>query len=177
MKNEHYLYDEDSSLLGVAMDSLAGGDAFLEIGVGGGANLQRIRNKFRMIVGTDLEGSRTDELEAADAELVLADLASCFRTESFDAIAFNPPYLPSERIVDKAVDGGSDGMQVPFEFLSSALHVLKTGGQILMLVSDLGAIGGLEEYCRAHDLKAIRLVEKKLFFETLFVYEITRRQD
>ena len=161
----------------IDLDTLEGGETFLEIGVGGGANLKRLQKKFSLVIGTDLNRDGGDGLRSAGADLVLADRANCFRASSFDAIAFNPPYLPSEKIVDRAVDGGSDGMQIPLEFLSSALKAIKPGGRILMLVSDLGSIHRLEEYCALRNLQAVLLVERKLFFETLFVYEIVDGKD
>ena len=174
MESDHYLYSEDSSLLGSAMDTLSGGDVFLEIGVGGGRNLDRLLHKFKLVVGTDLNRDAIENSGSRSVDFVIADRATCFRAKSFDAIAFNPPYLPSEVISDRTVDGGAGGMQIPLGFLTSALEAIKPDGKILMLTSNLGATKKFEEYCSRSRLKAIKIAERNLFFETLFVYEVTK---
>ena len=173
MESDHYIYSEDSSLLGSAMDTLSYGDSFLEIGYGGGGNLKHLVHKFNLVVGTDLNRNGLKSRNEG-IDFVIADRASCFRANSFDAIAFNPPYLPSAEIIDRTIDGGVDGIEVPLEFLSSALQVIKPKGKILMLISDLGAKEKFENYCKANHLKFLEFAKRRLFFETLFVYEICK---
>lgn len=156
------------------MDTLRPGEAFLEIGIGGGGNIRRVLQKFRLVVGTDLSRECIEDSNRVNAELILADRATCFRASSFDAIVFNPPYVLSDTVVDIAVDGGLDGMQIPLSFLSSALEVIKPEGTILILISSLGAVDKLEAFCKLANLKLARVAEKRLFYETLIVYAITK---
>ncbi|MCL5069178.1 MAG: hypothetical protein M1368_12630 [Thaumarchaeota archaeon] len=153
---------------------MVAGEAFLEIGIGGGGNIRRVLQKFGLVVGTDLSRESIEDSNRVNAELILADRATCFRAGSFDAIVFNPPYVPSDAVVDKAVDGGPDGMQIPLSFLSSALQAIKPEGTILMLISSLGAVDKLEAFCKLANLKLTRVAEKRLFYESLIVYAITK---
>jgi release factor glutamine methyltransferase len=176
VNDQTYSYDVDSALLGEAISKLEPGESFLEIGFGGGGNLLVAARKFRLVVGTDiLPLRRVDSDLCAKAEIIITDKASCFRDYVFDVVAFNPPYLPSQSIEDKSIDGGPLGIEVPLDFLSSALNVLKEKGMILVLLSSLGTIDVFLKFCISHSLVADKIAERRLFFETLFVYIVSRR--
>jgi release factor glutamine methyltransferase len=172
LRERPYVYAEDSRLLGDSILSLDDSDSFLEIGAGYGGNLLKVKDKFRIAVGTDLNLEVRNDFPPV--ELVVADKASCFRSSSFDLVAFNPPYVPSEGIKDRTIDGGRNGMEIPLEFLSSALEVLKPGGRVAMVVSSENSIDELEDFCVKRGLQATRIAEARLFFESLFVYLINR---
>ena len=172
-----YRYSEDSRLLGKFLSTLEGPGSFLEIGVGGGRNLVMLGQlqKFDTIVGTDLIDLSLIRSELPRTlELIVADKGSCFRRGCFDVVAFNPPYLPSDGIFDLATDGGRGGVEVPLQFLESAVSVLKKEGKIVMLLSSDDSIDDVKIYCEDHDLLFTKVAETGLFFETLFVFLITR---
>ena len=173
MNNRPYIYSEDSRLLGRVISSLEDSVSFLEIGVGNGKNLVSVKDKFRVVVGTDLNLEVRGDFRSA-VELVVADKASCFRSSSFDLVAFNPPYVPSEGIEDRTIDGGRNGIEIPLEFLSSALEVLKPAGRVVMVVSSEDSIDELEDFCEKRGLKSKKIAEVSLFFESLYVYLINR---
>ena len=100
MSGRPYIYAEDSRLLGDAVSSLDDTDSFLEIGAGNGGNLVRVKDKFRLVVGTDINLEIRSGFSPV-VQLVIADKVSCFRSSSFDLVAFNPPYVPSEGIKDQ----------------------------------------------------------------------------
>jgi release factor glutamine methyltransferase len=175
LSHEPYLYSDDSELLGSVLAELPGGDTFLEIGVGGASNLLAIAGKFKLVVGTDLAISHELALRKEDVELVVADRATCFRSNSFDVVAFNPPYVPSEGIADTTVDGGQGGIEIPLRFLSSALEVIKKDGRILVLLSSLDSLEAFEEFCKLRELTIEKAKERKLFFETLYVFVVTQK--
>jgi release factor glutamine methyltransferase len=161
--------------LGEAISRLGIGDSFLEIGLGSGNNLKVATEKFRLIVGTDILPLKSLlNQRSAQVEIIRADKATCFREAVFDLVAFNPPYLPSEIITDWSIDGGPQGVEIPLEFLESAMAVLKPNGTVLLLLSSLGATEIFEKYCADNSLIAKKIAETKLFFETLTVYLITR---
>jgi release factor glutamine methyltransferase len=168
-----YLPSEDTSTLARTLRSYSGRRC-LEIGFGSGAVLQSLVPRFEMVVGTDILSLEQAVAAKGDAEVVLADRATCFRGGSFDLVAFNPPYLPSETIVDRTVDGGKGGLEVPFAFLEEALRVLKQDGAVVLLLSDEA---DLDEFRRRCEGKGLRVEEKGrtgLFFENLFVFEVRR---
>lgn len=173
MSNQTYIHSDDSQLLADTIGRQTPSDAFLEIGVGNGGNLKIANNLFRLVVGTDIVNLRKVKKEFPSAEIVLSDRASCFRSNVFDLVAFNPPYIPSTEIVDKSVDGGFGGFEVPLSFLESATRVVKENGKIVMLASDQGNMSMLTGYCSQRSLSLRKVAEKSLFFETLYVFEIT----
>ncbi len=151
------------------------GGSCLEIGFGSGVVLSGAAGRFDLAVGTDLLG--LDEAKLARApglELVLADRATCFRDGVFDLVFFNPPYLPSERVEDRAVDGGASGVEVPLSFLEDAVRVMKEEGSVLVLLSDLGDVSSFFSRVGRLGLSASPVAEKRLFFERLVVYRVER---
>jgi release factor glutamine methyltransferase len=104
------------------------------------------------------------------AEFKLSNLFSRIET-SFDLIAFNPPYLPSEEIKYPDLEGGEKGRKVLDEFLESFPAHLNEGGVCLFLQSDLNGLAEtakrLKGDCLAFEVKG----RKKLFFEELVVFK------
>jgi release factor glutamine methyltransferase len=150
------------------------GQSYLEIGVGNGGNLQAAQKKFDTVAGTDIASVAYAKKSNPTSELVVADRASCFRPSTFDVVAFNPPYLPTATIVDKAVDGGEGGIEVPIRFLESAIEVIRNNGRVLVLLSSESKLDSFLDYCEKNSLAVNKLCEKKLFFETLVVFEIRK---
>lgn len=161
----------------MAIASLNEGNSFLEIGCGKASNLIGVDTKFDLVVGTDIQPLTVmRELKGlGNYELIVTDKASCFKDGVFDVVAFNPPYLPSEQIVDRAVDGGRLGLEVALSFLDDALRVSKTGqSKIIVILSSESDIVAFEKYCKENDLKLEILLEESLFFERLFAFMIEK---
>ncbi|MDA4113083.1 MAG: methyltransferase domain-containing protein [Thaumarchaeota archaeon] len=171
---ETYLPSEDTALLIRALSGWGSGSV-LEIGFGSGAVLQSLLTRFSLVVGTDITSPDRARMAKGSAEVVLADRASCFREGTFDLVAFNPPYLPSEAIRDRTVDGGRGGIEVPMSFLDDALRVLKADGRIVVLLSDHGDLRGFVSHCIGLGLSISEAARAALFYESLVVYEIRRR--
>lgn len=176
MKRSPYRPAEDTELLRTVLRGYSG-DSCLEIGAGSGGTLVELAQTFALAVGTDV--ARPDKLEwdGRRGNFVLSDSAACFRDASFDLVAFNPPYLPSETIEDIAVDGGSEGIEVPLRFLKEALRVMKRSGKVVMLLSSLDNITEIESECARRNVKLRKITEKRLFFECLYAFEVSYEQD
>jgi len=170
MNNRVYLASEDSLLLRRVLARFSG-EACLEIGSGNGGNLSELVKRFSFVVGTDIV---PPEMPLGGCELVLADRASCFRDSTFDLVAFNPPYLPSEEVSDAAVDGGRDGVDAAVAFLEEAVRVVKATGTIVILLSSHNPRQRIEFICREHGLSMTLEESERLFYENLAVYAIRR---
>ena len=169
-----YLPAEDTYLLRDALKPFSGGTC-LEIGFGSGAVLASVSQRFVLAVGTDvvpLEDARL--AKGPQVDLLLADRATCFRDGVFDLVFFNPPYLPSWPVEDKAVDGGPSGVEVPILFLEEGLRVLREEGTIVVLLSTEGDLKSFLSHCSNLRLEVETLTEKRLFYETLSVLTIRR---
>jgi len=165
--NRVYLSSDDSNLLRGVLQGYSG-ECALEIGAGNGGNLPELSKRFGLVVGTDLVRPEFSK------GIIIADRAGCFREAVFDLVAFNPPYLPSARIEDLAVDGGRDGVEVALSFLEEAVRVLKPAGKIVMLVSSENPIEELKGFCDQKGLGMALVASKALFYERLFVYVVER---
>ncbi len=65
-------------------------------------------------------------------------------------------------------------MEVPLQFLASALSVIKQDGKIATVLSSEDSLGDLEQFCKSRHLQFRKVAELALFFETLFVFLISR---
>ena len=171
MKHRVYLSSEDSLLLRRALRRYSG-DSCLEIGAGNGGGLVELAKRFNLVVGTDI--LRPEAGSDGSESFVLADRASCFRDSTFDLVAFNPPYLPSGRVEDPAVDGGRDGVDAALSFLQEAMRVVNAKGRIVMLLSSFNPRERIEALCREHRRRMTLEGSIHLFFERLSVYVIER---
>ena len=165
-----YLASEDSLLLRRVLQRFSG-QSCLEIGSGNGGNLSEPVRRFTFVVGTDIV---RPEMPSGRGEFVLADRATCFRDSTFDLVAFNPPYMPSEAVEDPAVDGGRDGVDAAVAFLEEAVRVVKATGTILILLSNFNPRERIELICREKGLAMTLADSERLFYENLSVYAIRR---
>ena len=170
-----YVSSDDSELLRKSLIGYSGENC-LEIGLGYGANLLELSRNFEISVGTDVR--KTDGFARLRGKervsAILSDTASCFRSESFDLVVLNPPYLPCERIEDVAIDGGKNGFEVTARFLEEAERVLRPRGKILLLFSSEESLDEFLTFCKDRNLVYSRIMSKSLFFEELTVFEIRK---
>jgi release factor glutamine methyltransferase len=170
-----YLPAEDTYLLRGALEPFSG-DSCLEIGFGSGAVLAGVAGRFQLAVGTDIiDLEKATLARAPRLDLVLADRAGCFREGSFDLVFFNPPYVPSDQIEDRTVDGGPTGIEVPTSFLEEGLRVLRDKGIMMVLLSDRGNLEGFVARCGAMGLDVEQVAQRKLFYEDLVVFRLERK--
>jgi release factor glutamine methyltransferase len=179
---------EDTFLLAKHAKILKG--RVLEIGCGSGlASLVNARhNPPNIVVGVDLNPSAV-ECSKRNAKLNGVKNAKFFKgdmfepispSEKFDAILFNPPYLPTtkkEKLKgpeNLAYDGGSRGRRTLDRFLKSFGNYLKTGGVLLLVQSSLNNPGKTEEFLRQKGFRTEILETEPFFFEKLFIIRAVR---
>ena len=107
------------------------------------------------------------------------------KTEKFDLIIFNAPYLPSEPHEEKtwkgrAWAGGQSGREVIDRFIDEAPQYLKDGGRILLAQSTLASIEKTVTKFSKAGSEASVVAEKKFPFETIVIVQakafISRKQ-
>jgi release factor glutamine methyltransferase len=176
MKGAAYTASEDSVALRSALRRYSG-SACLEIGAGNGGTLVELAKSFDLVVGTDIVRPETTDWRESGANYVIADAASCFRRGAFELVAFNPPYVPSEGISDRAVDGGREGTEVALRFLGDALEAVRGDGRIVMLLSSDNPVGEFEAECARKGFAMTKVSERRLFYETLHVFEASAEHE
>jgi release factor glutamine methyltransferase len=171
-----YLPSDDSFLLRDSVEEYKGKSA-LEIGIGSGIVLKALYENFEIVAGTDIsfESLRycKDNLPN-NVMLVCCDAASVFRYR-FDLIVTNPPYLPDEedKNNEPAIHGGSTGIETTLRFMKSAISALNQNGKMLIIISTLSDVSKIDKLIIELKLKRRTIREKKLFFETLTILEIS----
>jgi release factor glutamine methyltransferase len=151
----------------------------LEIGVGSGLVTLSLARANRQVVGTEI-----DEVAIRSAQnlikesgfhnrvdLVLCRTAEAFRQDTFDAVIFNPPYLPTDEVVDRTVNGGKDGIQVSEIWFQAAAEVAKDNGRIIFLTSSLSNYLVLLRKIGALGFRTQIIRHQHLFFEDLMLIE------
>jgi release factor glutamine methyltransferase len=92
--------------------------------------------------------------------------------EKFDTIIFNPPYLPTQKPKDLALDGGKKGYELIQKFLKQAKKHLEENGTILLLFSSLTDKSKVDEILTKNKYKFKEVDKLKLDFEELYIYKI-----
>ena len=149
-----------------------------------------LEKNFINVVGSDISLHALEHCKSRTTTmLVCCDAASAF-AGSFDLIVSNPPYLPDEnnntdnydhhcnKIKDLTVHGGPAGIETTIHFIDSALPLLAQDGKMLFVVSSLANIADLYSLLATETKRMHKKVlkEKRLFYETLSVIELSISQ-
>ncbi len=168
---EVYCPSDDSFLLGDYVEKYSFGKV-LDLGTGSGylgiiAALKGNKVTFADIDPNALKCAESNVLlNHLKGQFVLTDLFSNIKGK-FNTIIFNPPYLLSDNLVDKALDGGLNGRQVIDRFLNAVGGHLLKENYVLLLESSLNSYN--------NDAKRLNaaVFEKNLFFEKLAVLKFS----
>lgn len=176
---------EDSFLFAEKLD-VKKGERVLDMGVGCGILGLLSTRKTKDVFGIDINPYA---IHCAKKNAVLnnvknrisfihGDLFSPLRrSEKFDLILFNAPYLPeSENTsltwLQRAWVGGSNGRKVIDAFLSGVTNHLTKKGRILLLQSTLSNVSRTVSSLARYNLVAKIIAEMRIpFFETIVLIE------
>ncbi|GAA0308005.1 HemK2/MTQ2 family protein methyltransferase [Halarchaeum salinum] len=178
------VYDpaEDSRLLAdTACEEVAADDLVLDVGTGSGYVAATVGEETgARVLGADLNPHACRRACDAGVEAVRADLVAPFRTDTFDVVTFNPPYLPADAAaarddwMEVALTGGETGREVVEAFLDDVERVLAPGGYVLLLVSTLTGVDDVVDYAGERGFSAVALADHSFPFETLTVLKLVR---
>jgi len=171
---------EDSDLLArTAVDHVDGNDVVLDVGTGSGYVAASVAEATgARTIGADLNPHACRQAREHGVEAVRADLLGPFRDGTFDAVLFNPPYLPTppEREwgdwLEHALSGGESGRRVIDPFLENVNRVLEPDGRVLLLVSTLTGVEAVRDRARESGLTTRQVAEESHPYETLLVLRL-----
>nr|WP_282594314.1 HemK2/MTQ2 family protein methyltransferase [Halorientalis brevis] len=170
---------EDSRLLGDATREFVDeGDVVLDVGTGSGWVASVAAEEGADVVGVDLNPHACREARDRGVQTVRGDLVEPFRNDAFDAVLFNPPYLPTDPDdegddwLEKALSGGETGRAVVDPFLDTVGRVLKPEGEVLLLVSSLTGLDEVTERAAENGLATAEVASEKFPFERLIVLRV-----
>jgi release factor glutamine methyltransferase len=176
-----YLPSDDSLMLAEAAVGLRGN--VLEIGCGSGVASLAAAKTAESVLGVDINPeavkcakSNAEKNRIANASFIESDLFATVPSDAkFDAILFNPPYLPTgeeERVygpLNHAFDGGKDGREVLDRFLAGFGTHLRQEGVVLLLQSSLNNMEKTRATLEGVGYVVEIIGEKAFFFEKLYM--------
>lgn len=181
-----YEPSEDSFLLlSFVKKYVKNGMKVLDMGTGSGIQAEgAIENKGK-VLAVDINEEAVNYCKKKGINTIQSDLFENVKGK-FDLIIFNPPYLPEERdyfgikmskedfnyVNDIALVGGKHGWETTDRFFSKAKDYLNENGKLLISFSSLS--GDVLKIIEKYGFKYKKLGEKKIFFESLYVYECCR---
>ncbi|WP_338742063.1 HemK2/MTQ2 family protein methyltransferase [Haloplanus salilacus] len=178
METTVYQPAEDSRLLAEAAVNHARGRT-LEVGTGSGWVAERIAAETDAeVVASDYNPEACRQARDRGLTAVRADLVAPFRAESFDTVAFNPPYLPTDPDnewddrMERALSGGESGRAVIEPFLDSVGRILCPGGIVLLLVSSLTGFEAVVEDAERQGFGVETVRQESYPFETLSILRL-----
>jgi release factor glutamine methyltransferase len=160
---------EDTFFLAEYIKSEKGHTA-LEIGTGAGYLAKILKENFDCVVATDIDPEALKDQADVSWDVVCCDGASALGAK-FDLVVCNLPYLPSDRIVDRTVDGGPEGLLIPSKIIESAIHCIKPCGKFVYLTSSLANYKKLISYTESFGFSVKVVAKKRLFFEEMMLIE------
>ena len=173
---------EDSALLAkAAINDMTAPERVLEVGTGSGWVAEQVADETdARVVGSDLNPHACRQARERGIEAVRADLVAPFAAESFDAVLFNPPYLPTEPDnewgdwMEHALSGGTDGRRLIVPFLDDVGRVLTAGGAVYLLVSSLTGYEVVVDIAEDAGFETVEVAQESYPFEVLSVLRLTR---
>ncbi|NOY11015.1 MAG: methyltransferase [Archaeoglobi archaeon] len=168
---------EDSELLlECALKEVRKSDSVLEVGTGSGFVSYFLQERCSFLLATDINPHAARCARSFGIECVVTDLARGIRRR-FDLILFNPPYLRLEDWerrgdwLEKAIDGGKDGVEVTVRFLEEIADNLSENGRII-IISSSTTFDPLKDYLSRSKYEWEIVGKKKLFFEELYALKL-----
>ena len=173
-----YIPSEDSYFISSTIERYKGKNA-LEIGTGSGFLLEILSKNFETVIGTDIHLASliyASKRSSKKIMMVCCDVIPAFCNLEFDLIVSNPPYLNSMTSnPDAAICGGVSGIEVTIRFVNSSINLLSLMGKFVVLLSDSVDLTKFFSFLNSKNLNFVQIGSKKLFFETLYVVEITKK--
>ncbi len=172
--NGYYRPSDDTFLLAECLQNASGRFA-MEIGTGSGYICRLLETHFATVVATDIDVNAIKHAKDTvhDVTFVCCDSSSAISNIRFDLIVMNPPYLPSEEILDAAVDGGKEGIEVTVKMINDSMRLLHPNGRMVIVASSAANYMMLAESLRQMGLATSIIGKKKLAFEEIMVLQAT----
>jgi release factor glutamine methyltransferase len=179
--NSVYIPSDDSDLL-VNSVEINKNSSVLDLGCGSG--IQGLNALFKGAKKTVFSDINPKALKSAEKNVLNAGLINSSEfiesnlfsniNQKFDVIIFNPPYVLSEEIKFKELDGGINGRIVLNKFLNEFDLYLNEKGMIFFLQSNLNDLNETKKILELKGFNYEIIARKKLFFEELIVIKAFR---
>ncbi len=170
---------EDSELLlEAAIREVREHDEVLEVGTGSGFVAFNLLGKCRLVIATDISRDAVMCAKSLGVETIQTDLAKGIKAK-FSLILFNPPYLELEEKekkgewIEKAIDGGKDGIEISSRFLREIRENLAENGRIILISTSLN-FEKLKESIKGYGYSWEIIGRKRVFFEEILALKLSK---
>ncbi len=170
--SNYYVPSEDSIFFDDYLKNKTGQSA-LDIGTGSGILANTLSKNFAFVVATDINTVALVKAHETIDNCICCNAADAVHA-SFDLIVCNLPYLPSDKLLDPAVDGLHDGTEIPSVIIKSASSRLEKNGKMVFLTSSLAKYDSLIKLSESLGFDVTIAAKKKLFYEELIIIECTK---
>ena len=178
-----YSPSDDSFLLAQAITKAIG--TCIDMGCGCGIQaLNLLNNGAQRVICVDISKKA---LATSEANCRLAGFAAQVETrksdlfenveEIADVIVFNPPYVESEALEEKDLDGGMKGREVLDRFLEQMPQHLDKKGVCYFLQTDINGYAETKKMLGKLGFSCEIVATKKGFFEELAVFRAEKLQN
>lgn len=171
-QNNYYIPAEDSIFLANYLENQKGRSA-LDIGTGSGILAKVLSKNFELVVATDLNIFALKKAHEIIDNCICCNAADALQS-GFDLIVCNLPYLPSEELLDRTVDGLQDGVEIPSMVIKSASQRIGKNGKMIFLTSSHANYDLLIKLCTSLGFDTKIVAKKKLFYEELILVECVK---
>ncbi len=170
--SNYYVPSEDSIFFDDYLKNKTGQSA-LDIGTGSGILANTLSKNFAFVVATDINTVALVKAHETIDNCICCNAADAVHA-SFDLIVCNLPYLPSDKLLDPAIDGLHDGTEIPSVIIKSASSRLEKNGKMVFLTSSLAKYDSLIKLSESLGFDVTIAAKKKLFYEELIIIECTK---
>lgn len=161
----------------------------VEIGCGSGVLSSALANILGNVTfATDINFNacqatvKTSKLNQQCVEVCTMDLLSQFRSNLFDIILFNPPYVPTidSEIneggfgIHRAWAGGLRGRNVTDRLLNNLRNLLSDSGVLYLLLLKENEVNSVQDLMRKTGFQSTVVLERKIVGEHLYVVKFFR---
>ncbi len=172
--SNYYVPAEDSVFFADYLKNKTGKSA-LDIGTGSGILANTLSKNFTFVVATDINIVALVKAHETINNCICCNAADALHT-NFDLIVCNLPYLPSDELLDPAVDGLHDGTEIPSVIIKSASQRIEKNGKMVFLTSSLAKYDTLIKLSESLGFDVKITAKRKLFYEELIIIECTRNK-
>ena len=164
---------EDSFLIKKYIKYYAKGK-ILDMGAGSGILADEALKYSKDVLAADIDQEVINKL---NIKKIKSDLFENIK-EKFDMVIFNPPYLPKDKREPKetalATTGGKKGYELIKRFFKQVKNHLNKNGKILIVFSSLTNKAKVDQTIKENNFKFRLLEKKKIDFEELYCYLLTK---
>ena len=171
---------EDSFLLEKQVKKFAQRRNVLDIGCGSGIQMEAALNSgASSVLGSDIDKKSISFCKKKGLDVIESDLFfNIEKSEKFDLIIFNPPYLPYDEKEDEesslTTSGGKKGDEIIVRFLEGVNNYLTQEGIVLLVVSSLTPRERINGKILELNYSIEVMAKENFFMERIEVWKIGR---